>query len=50
MLVHRLKISENKQSNKDSVIEATQTRLIAAEKAMDHSTIVQHDLKVSQLI
>ena len=48
LLVNRLKLSETNQNSKDSVIEATKSKLIAAESAMDESAIVQQDLIVSR--
>jgi len=47
LLVNRLKISETNHNSKDSVIEATQNKLIAAESTLDQSAMVQQDLKVS---
>ena len=46
LLVNRLKISECNHSNKDTVIEDTKSKLVAAENAVDQSAIVQQDLKV----
>ena len=45
MLVHRLKQSESDHCNNESILEATQTQLAAAQKAVDRCSVIQHDLE-----